>query len=234
MLFRSAEPSHVSLLQLYRISPLGALGTLGVGMAHSGFFQMGAVFGHKIGLGTAQVSLYMMSAVLGGVALQWPVGRLSDRFDRRRVLTVVTFAASLIAVAAIGASTISLTALTVAAFFYAGMSLPMYSLCIAHTNDFLKADQMVAASSTLMLLFGIGAIGGPLTVGMLMGSFGPHAYWAYLAVVHGLLGLFALYRMTRRASRPVGEQGRFVAMPPNASPTAASLAPHPPASGAQR
>ncbi len=227
-----AEPAHVSLVQLYRISPLGALGTLGVGMAHSGFFQMGAVFGHKIGLGTAQVSLYMMSAVLGGVVLQWPIGRLSDRFDRRRVLTVVTFAACLISLGAIAGSDISLTALTVAAFFYAGMSLPMYSLCIAHTNDFLKADQMVAASSTLMMLFGIGAIGGPFTVGLLMGSFGPHAYWGYLAVVHALLGLFALYRMTRRASRPVEEQGRFVAMPPNPSPTVASMAPQPPAAGA--
>jgi MFS family permease len=167
------------------------------------------------------------------VALQWPVGRLSDRFDRRRVLTVVTFAASLIALGAIAASTVSLTALSVAAFFYAGMSLPMYSLCIAHTNDFLKADQMVAASSTLMMLFGIGAIGGTLTVGVLMGSFGPHAYWAYLAAVHALLGLFALYRMTRRASRPVEEQGRFVAMPSNGSPTAASMAPHPPGAGSQ-
>ncbi len=229
-----AQPTHVSLVQLYRISPLGAIGTLGVGMAHSGFFQMGAVFGHKIGLGTAQVSLYMMSAVLGGVALQWPVGRLSDRFDRRRVLTLVTFAAALIALAAIAVSPVSLTALSVAAFLYAGMSLPMYSLCIAHTNDFLKADQMVAASSTLMLLFGIGAIGGPLTVGVLMGRFGPHAYWAYLAAVHALLGLFALYRMTRRASRPVEEQGRFVAMPPNASPATAGLAPHPPGAGSQR
>jgi MFS family permease len=223
-----AEPSHVSLVQLYRISPLGAIGTLGVGMAHSGFFQMGAVFGHRIGLGTAQVSIYMMSAVFGGVALQWPLGRLSDRFDRRRVLTLVTFAAALIAIGAIAVSTVSLTALSVAAFLYAGMSLPMYSLCISHTNDFLKPDQMVAASGTLLLLFGIGAIGGPLTVGAFMGSFGPQAYWAYLVVVHALLGLFALYRMTRRAARPIAEQGRFVAMPPNPSPTAASMAQHPP------
>jgi MFS family permease len=226
-----AAPTHVSLAQLYRISPLGALGMLGVGMAHSGFFQMGAVFGHKMGLNTAQVSLYMMAAVLGGVALQWPVGRLSDRFDRRRVLTAVTFAAAVIALVAIAASTISMSALTFAAFLYAGMSLPMYSLCVAHTNDFLKPEQMVAASSTLMLLFGIGAIGGPFTVGALMGAYGPHAYWAYLAAVHVLLGLFALYRMTRRASRPVEEQGRFVAMPPNATPTVSSLAPHPPVGG---
>jgi len=67
-----------------------------------------------------------------------------------------------------------------------------------------------------------------------MGSFGPHAYWIYLAVVHVLLGLFALYRMTRRASRPVEEQGRFVAMPANASPTAASMAPHPPGAVSER
>jgi MFS family permease len=107
--------------------------------------------------------------------------------------------------------------------------MPMYSLCIAHTNDHLKTDQMVAASGTLMLLYGIGAIGGPFTSGALMGWLGSAAYWGYLAVGYGLIGLFALYRMTRRPARPREEQGRFVAVPENATPGAARLKPHPPA-----
>jgi MFS family permease len=223
-----AEFRHVSLAELYHISPLGAVATLGTGLAQSAFFSMAAVYGQKIGFGTAEVSFYMMAAILGGVALQWPVGRLSDRFERRWVLTVVTFAAALVALGAILAPSASLVALTAAAFLYSGMALPIYSLSVAHTNDFLKPDQMVAASSTLVLLYGIGAVGGPLAVGFIMGALGPHAFWGYLAAVHLLLGLFALYRMTRRAARPRNEQGPFVAMPQNATPAAANLAAHPP------
>jgi MFS family permease len=226
-----AELRHVSLLELYRISPLGAVATLGTGLAQSAFFSMAAVYGQKIGFSTAQVSFYMMAAILGGVALQWPVGRLSDRFERRWVLTAVTFVAALVALGGVLAPSASLAALTVAAFLYSGMALPLYSLSVAHTNDFLKPDQMVAASSTLVLLYGIGAVGGPLAVGFVMGALGGHAFWGYLAVVHLLLGCFALYRMTRRAARPREEQARFVAIPQNATQAAAALAPHAPSAG---
>ncbi|HXU58459.1 MAG TPA: MFS transporter, partial [Verrucomicrobiae bacterium] len=81
-----AAPRHVGLRQLYRISPLGTIGTLAIGMAQSAFFSMGAVFGHRIGLSTEQVSLFLIAAILGGATLQWPIGRLSDKFDRRRLL----------------------------------------------------------------------------------------------------------------------------------------------------
>jgi MFS family permease len=226
-----AEPKHVGLLQLYRISPLGTIGVLGTGMAQSAFFSMAAVFGYKIGLDTTQVSFYMMAAVLGGIALQWPVGRLSDRLERRRVFIIITFLAAIIALAAIYASSMSLLVLTAAAFLYTGMALPTYSLLVAHTNDFLKADQMVAASGTLVLLFGIGAIGGPLAIGALMGAFGPHGFWGYLAAVHAVLGAFAMYRVTRRTAPPREEQGPFVAMPKDATPTAANLATHAPTPG---
>jgi MFS family permease len=223
-----AAPRHVGLAQLYRISPLGTVGTLGLGMAQSAFFSMGAVFGHRIGLSTPQVSFFLIAAILGGATLQWPVGRLSDKLDRRRLLTIAAFASMALAIAAIFVSTLSLPALIAVAFLFAGMSMPMYSLCVAHTNDFLKADQMVAASGTLMLLYGVGAIGGPFTNGALMSWLGPRAYWAYLAGAYSFIGVFALYRMTRRPARPREEQGRFVAIPDTATPGAAGLTPRPP------
>ena len=144
-----AQPRHVGLAQLYRISPLGTVGTLGLGLAQSAFFSMGAVFGHRIGLTTEEVSLFLIAAILGGAALQWPVGRFSDKLDRRRLLTLAAFASTGLAVAAIFVPTPSLPALIIVTFLFAGTSMPMYSLCVAHTNDFLKADQMVAASGTL-------------------------------------------------------------------------------------
>ena len=81
---------------------------------------------------------------------------------------------------------------------------------------------MVSASSTMVLVYGCGAIGGPALGGLLMGRFGSYGFWGYLAAVHLILGCFALYRMTRRPSRPVEEQGRFIALPENASPVAAA------------
>lgn len=211
-------PRHVGLRQLYRISPLGTIGTLGIGMAQSAFFSMGAVFGHRIGLSTEQVSIFLIAAILGGAALQWPLGRLSDRFDRRRLLTAAAFASVLLAIAAMLASSYSLAVLIIAAFLFAGTSMPLYSLCVAHTNDLLKPEQMVGASGTLMLLYGIGAIGGPFTNGALMSWIGPHGYWAYLAAGYLLLALFALYRMTRRTAPPRQEPAPMTPMPEAMTP----------------
>src|SRR3546814_11555888 len=95
------------------------------------------------------------------MAFQWPIGRLSDKLDRRRVLTAVTFAAAVAAVAAGAVADGAVLGLYAMMFLLGGMSLPMYSLCIAHTNDYLAPKQMVAASGTLMLVGGAGAILGP-------------------------------------------------------------------------
>jgi MFS family permease len=213
-----SSPRHVSLSQLYRISPLGTVGTLCIGMAQSAFFSMGAVFGHRIGLSTEEVSIFLIAAVLGGATLQWPLGRLSDKFDRRRLLTAAAFASAILALVAMSAASYSLAALIIAAFLFAGTSMPLYSLCVAHTNDFLKPEQMVGASGTLMLLYGSGAIGGPFTNGALMSWAGPRGYWIYLAAGYLLLGLFALYRMTRRPAPPPQAQPTAVAVPEALAP----------------
>jgi MFS family permease len=220
-----AAPAPVRLKQLYRISPLGVCGCLGVGLAHSAFFGMGAVYGKGIGLSVPEISLFMSSVILGGVLLQWPVGRLSDRFDRRSVLTIVTLLAGAVALAAIPVSALSQIGLFALVCLFGGLSLPMYSLCLAHTNDFLRPDQMVAASSGLVLVFGIGAIFGPFTAGSLMSGIGPAGFFIYLAAIHGAIGLFAIYRMFMRASPPLEEQGPYVSVPPSGSPVAASLTP---------
>ena len=165
-----------------------------------------------------QVSIFLIAAILGGATLQWPLGRLSDKFDRRRLLTAAAFASAALAVAAMIASTHALLFLILAAFLCAGTSMPLYSLCVAHTNDFLKPEQMVGASGTLMLLYGIGAIGGPFTNGALMSWIGPRGYWAYLAAGYLLLGLFALYRMSRRAAPPPQEQAPLATMPEAMTP----------------
>jgi MFS family permease len=211
----------IGLRELYRGSPLGVIGGFGTGIANGTLLGMGAVFAAGIGLPIDQVAYFMMAAIFGGMLLQWPIGHLSDRFDRRRVITVVTFLSAASALLALPYVEPPGLALFVLIGLFGGLHMPMYSLCIAHTNDHLKPEQMVAASGRLMLIFGCGSSLGPLTAALLMDAVGPGGFFWWLAIIHGAIGVFALYRMLRRAPTPLAEQGPFVPVPPRASPVSA-------------
>lgn len=222
-------PQPISLVALYRISPLGVVSAFGTGMANGGLFGMGAVYATTAGFPVSGIALFMASATFGGVALQWPIGRLSDRFDRRLVLTCVTLAAAVAAYIAVSvtgplAGALPAWSIFVVAALFGGLSLPMYSLGIAHTNDFLEPEQMVAASGGLLLVGGLGAIVGPLGVAGVMQAIGPTGFFWAMGTVHALIGAFAIYRMMARRARPLAAQGAFVAYP-RTSPMAATLGP---------
>ena len=199
--------SKISIRQLYRLSPLGVMGAMATGMAHGVLFGMGAVYGDRIGLSVAEISLFMGIAVAGGIVFQWPIGRLSDRFDRRRVITVVTLLAAIFALLAAPVAGYSQVLLLTLAFLFGGMTLPMYSLCMAHTNDYLEPSQMVQAGGTLVLVSGIGASFGPSVSAAVMDAVSPHAFFVFLGVIHAAIGIFAVYRMSQRAAKPLEEQG---------------------------
>ena len=218
-----SRPTRVSVGQLAQISPLGVAGAWGTGMAHGALFGMGAVYARESGLSVSGVSLFMGVAIAGGMIWQWPIGRFSDHYDRRLVLTVVTFAAAVFALGAIAFGQ-SLWLLLAFVGLFGGMCLPMYSLCVAHTNDFLEPEQLVAASSGLYMVVGLGASLGPLAASAVMWALGPDGFFVFMVAVHGTIGLFALYRMTRRAAVPLEDQEPLLALPAQVSPVAATLA----------
>ncbi len=216
-------PEPLGLRALYRTSPLGTIGALGTGMANGALFSMAAVYADIIGLSVSQIAVFVSANILGGMAFQWPIGRLSDKLDRRRVLTAVTFAASLAALAAAMAARGESIALYAMMFLLGGMSFPMYSLCIAHTNDYLTPKQMVSASGSLMMVGGAGAIFGPIIVSLLMRNMGSDGFFVCVAAVHFAIGLFALYRMARRAPLPLAEQSASVPVASTVSAPTAKL-----------
>ncbi len=216
-------PEPLGLRALYRTSPLGTIGALGTGMANGALFSMAAVYADIIGLSVSQIAVFVSANILGGMAFQWPIGRLSDKLDRRRVLTAVTFAASLAALAAAMAARGEAIALYAMMFLLGGMSFPMYSLCIAHTNDYLTPKQMVSASGSLMMVGGAGAIFGPIIVSLLMRKMGSDGFFVCVAAVHFTIGLFALYRMARRAPLPLAEQSASVPVASTVSAPTAKL-----------
>ncbi|MFZ0485980.1 MAG: MFS transporter [Arenicellales bacterium] len=209
----NSAPDPMSLKKLYRISPLGTMGILATGMSHGALFSMAAVFAHNCGMSVAQVSMFMTALIAGGAVLQWPIGRLSDRIDRRKVITGTGLLVAVIAVAAIPVAGRSNTALIMIAVLFGGAVLPMYSLYLAHVNDHLQPRQMVAASSRLYMAAAVGSSFGPPMVGWLMDLSGANGFLWYFVVVHLVMVAFALYRMSASESPGIEEQSPYTPMP---------------------
>ena len=220
----------LKLGELYRISPLGVVGCAGAGVLSGSFYGMGAIYAQAVHLSVFQVSLFMGMAVVGGLLFQWPIGRASDRFDRRTVMLVVLIATTALFVVNYSLSIAGLQGkaadwilIGLPLLFGGGMAV-IYPLAIAHAFDYVAKERMVAASSGLLLAWAIGATAGPLMASLLMGQFGPQALFAYMAVMTGAISLFTHWRMTRRAALPSRDQATFVPVTTTSS-VAATLDP---------
>ena len=205
--FEAPEP--IGIRALFRASPLGVAGAFLIGIAHSALFAMGPVFATEIGLDVERIALFIAVALFGGLLLQWPIGWLSDRFDRRRVIVAIAWVAATASIVAGVGGIDSYTVLIAATALLGGMSMPLYSLCGAHTNDHLTPRQIVAASATLVLIGGIGLTMGPLLAALLMQAAGPQGIFWLLTLMHACIGAYGLFRMMRREPVPLDEQRTY-------------------------
>jgi len=221
--FDRAKP--MTLRRLMDASPLGCVGMFLLGGVFSAQFGMGAVYGARVGLSLVEISTFVATFYVGALVLQYPLGWMSDRMDRR---VLVMFVAALAAAGSVlgmlfGAQ---FWTLLVAAFLIGGLSSPLYSLLIAHTNDYLDHDDMAAASGGMVFINGLGAIAGPLITGWLMGDavFGPPGYFMFMSVLLIVMAVYAAYRITQRVAIPLEETGIMTPMSPTGTPVAAELA----------
>ncbi|MBC7478589.1 MAG: MFS transporter [Pseudorhodobacter sp.] len=207
----------MSFARIFATSPLGCVGMLLTGGIYAGMFGMASVWGAKSALTIAQIAGYGAALYIGGLALQYPVGWLSDRIDRRALILWVS---ALGAVVMLVATLVKLpfAAILVVALLLGGTINPLYSLLIAHTNDFLTKEEMPSASARLIFLNGFGAIFGPLASGWLMSVIGARGYFLFLFVLFTLLAGYAAWRMQQR-SAPV-DQGSYSGLTPTASAVA--------------
>jgi MFS family permease len=192
----------MSVVDIYRASPLATIAVFANGLGQTAFFSMGAVFGITVGLSLPYISLMMALPPIAVIASQYPIGALSDRFDRRRVLMGLSLLAAVLAALAVPAAQISPFALIAIVTVFGAIALPIYSIVLAYANDHLNKDQMLGASSKLILLYGIGAILGPLLVGSFMRQLGSAGFMIYFVLVYGAIGLFAMFRILRRPAIP--------------------------------
>ena len=218
-------PELVSFRRLIQISPLALIGLLLTGIVVAMLLGVGTVYAKNIGLTTGQTSLFMASVTIGVFCLQYPIGRMSDRFDRRLVILGTCSSAALFALILNiqGKDNFELLLLFMA--LYGGTSLTLYSLFIAHANDYLTPSQMVSTSSSLVMVNGVGAVIGAPMVAASMDLIGNWSYFTLIGSIHFGLAIFIVYRMIARPSIPAEAQGPLILLPETATATAASLNP---------
>ncbi len=219
--FATTKP--LSLVQILRISPLGCVGMLLTGGVFAAQFGMAAVYGSEAGLSVGQISIFVASFYVAALVAQFPLGWLSDRMDRRVLIAIVALATGIGAVIGMLLGD-TFWWLLVAAVLIGGASNPLYALLIAYTNDFLEPDDMAAASGGMLFINGLGAIAGPLMLGWMMSLMGPAGFFFYIAILMFAMVLYAIYRMTQRASPQASSSDGFAQVMPSASPMAPQFA----------
>jgi len=213
-------PVKFSIAALVRVAPLGVVAVVLSGFADGAIVALGAVYATGVGMEPGLVGAFMAAAIIGGAASQYPLGYLSDRFPRRRIVLVV--AAGAVVVATVAAA-LDATGpwLFVLAAVYGSLAFPMYSLAVSMINDVMPPNQLVAAAAGIIFIYAIGSIVGPIAVSVLMQIVGPVGYFWGLAVAFVPLVIYALARIIFTA-RP--KQRRFINLPHRSSTAAAMLA----------
>lgn len=206
---------QIGLKTIYRKAPIGMLGCFVTGLNTSAFYAMGSVFAHQINLPVSQVSWFMALTILGGLLFQWPVGALSDRFDRSLLLPILGIVLAAIAAFAATAGNGSLGLLLGSTALFGGFLFTIYPVSVARAHDIFEAQDVVKVSSALLLCFGTGAVLGPLLVSTVMTLSGtPYGFYFYYMATGGLFAVITLVMRQKECTRviPPDDQVEFVIM----------------------
>ncbi len=236
--------ASIKIKELYKISPLGTFSMFCTGFIHPVIFTLGAVYGSLMNFSILEISLYLFLITLSGAIFQWPIGYLSDRFDRRIILIITTLLGSVLTILCFFSVSVSPDFINLSSnwktliqhisnhrmlFYifislYAGMCLPLFSLNLAYVNDFLTKEKFVSAGAGMQIIFGLSAMVAPFLCSFFMKNLGPNGLFIYLFIFHAAIGLFGIYRMTRRSTEE-NPENTFTAMPRNITPLGMELDP---------
>ena len=225
--------TSMSLKELYKTSPLGMVGSLFYGTAQSALFSLLAVYAASMNFTILEISVVTFLLAISGAVAQWPIGKLSDKFDRRLIIVYTAFGAAFFALCIIFASRqmylpgdlgTSKLWFYIFLILFSFCSLPMFAIIFAHTNDFIPKEKFVAAGAGLQFAFGLGAISGPFLCSIFMNLIGSNGYFIFLIIFHSLIGIFAIHRMNIRNTED-NPDSQFTAMPQTITPVGMELNP---------
>jgi MFS family permease len=186
--------THITMRELARIVPTGAGTILLVGLAHGGMLGMAVIYATREGLSVGRVGILIAAINLGGMALTWPISSASDDLDRRIIGVLSTLAVIVLGLVML-TQTPSSWSTTALLFAIGGFSFPLYAVGGAYTNDWVSQEQMGAAASQLVTLYGFGAMIGPLVAAPFLDIIGTQGFAWSIFSLHTLILLFLIYRI---------------------------------------
>ncbi|MCC2689750.1 MAG: transrane transport protein [Rhizobiaceae bacterium] len=215
---------------LYANSPVASVACLLIGVANGAWGTLGAVYGARIGISTAQIALMMSLVVMAGAAMQMPAGRISDMTDRRYVLVGASLACALAGILIFFLTPRAGTLVIAMTAAYGAFAYTLYSIAVAHANDHANPEEFVKVSGGLLLLYGFGTMIGPVLGAVLMGRMRPESLFLATALPHALLVGYTMLRISRRAPVPVADREAFKTLPADrgVTPEAGRLDPRTP------
>ena len=223
----------MSLKNLYEASPFGIVSSFFYGTIQSALFTLLAVYATSMNFTILEISIVTFLLAISGAIAQFPIGKFSDLYDRRKILIFSTFGAAIFAIITIQVSQqmympgdLATSKFWFYVFFilFSFCSLPMFSLILAHTNDYIPKEKFVAAGAGLQFLFGLGAMSGPFLCSIFMNIIGPNGFFIFLFFFHSVIGVFGIYRMKIRPTVD-NPDSQFVAMPQTITPAGIELNP---------
>ncbi len=210
---------------LISTSPIGAIGCSLVGIANGALWGLAPIFAQQRGLDVTHIGWFMSAIIGGGALTQWPIGKISDHFDRRAVILTVAALSSLAGVSFVMIGDSTLIILLLQAACYGGLAMTLYSLCIAHVNDLVEPEDFIHVSSGMLLLFGLGAVIGPMIASALMEAVGFEGLFLFTAVAHAAIAVLCIVRLVMRPRSIIDEREPFVVSMPRTAPVVSSLDP---------
>ena len=227
----------LKIKELYKISPLGFVSSFCTGVIYSALFTLAAVYASIINFSVFEISLLLFLITVAGALAQGPIGYFSDQFDRRGVIILCSTICVIFCFLSIIVSGDTLQYIDIVVdpgsdklmFFifvtiYAGASLSLFPLNLSHTNDFVPKEKFVAAGGGLQLVFGLGAMGGPITCSYFMNIFGPSGFFFFLGIFHVIVALFGTFRIFVRPTVD-NPESTFTPLPRNITPLGMELDP---------
>ncbi|MCB1663348.1 MAG: MFS transporter [Pseudomonadales bacterium] len=208
------QETRMPLIRLWQIAPLGLTSAFCAGLLLGSFYALAPLFSKMTQLSTAEVSQLMFAAVTFAMLLAWPLGWICDRMQRSTIMLLVCLLAALFSMLSGLGTTWGFLLRALLASLVLGLSASIYSISVAITNDLVDSSERVAASSALMLSYGLGSILGPLGGSVLMEKISAAAFFYGFSLILILLALFIRYRQTQVSPLPVTEQAQFIAAVP--------------------
>lgn len=207
---REVQDVKLDVSHLYRTSPAGMLGSLATGLANGSFWSLAPVFTISWSSDIALTAWFMSAVVIGGAISQWPLGALSDRIDRRYVMAICAAFATAVSIAIwIFSARMTPAGIILIGGLWGAAAFPLYSISVAHANDYAAENEFVVVSSGLLLMYGIGAVAGPLIASGLMQIMGAAGLYVFTGAVHAVLLVYLFVRRYRRSRAAPGEQIPF-------------------------